>query len=361
MRCLTDVEIQELADGEGRTELGAHVNDCARCARRLDERRRLLATLTAAVAPTDMPSPALASRVHHAVQAHARLARGSTVLRPSRTTTRRPPWASAIAATAAAVFIAFVVMPEVDAPDTLSAAEIIDRSLEQMTGGSGVETLEYELVLTAAYRQFAGPSEGPYRIVQVFDRSDPARFTFAQYDRDDVLVAATAQDPAQGRRTEMRRVDGRNYIVHVTSIPAPMLPLPQLLQSQAEAVLRLMRLNADPYLTIVEDPDGTHYVIELPGSLEPPAGAPLALNRARVDIDGRDFRVREFSGSGTLLGLPFEVSVRLIAQTRSASVEPSEWEIAQGPGDVVIAGDAPGEFTDSMAVVLRELGRMQGW
>ena len=358
MRCLNDIEIQQLADGEGGTDLRAHVEGCAPCAGRLDERRRLMAALTAAV-PADLPSPALASRVRNAVRAQAP-ARGATVLRPSRGAARTPLWVSAIGAAATAAIVAFVVLPRVDSPTSLSAAQIIDRSLEQMTGGTGVEALEYELVLSSAYRERAGLSQGPYRILQVFDRSDPARFKFAQYDRDDVLVTAMAQDPARGRRTEMRRIDGRNYIVHVTGLPGPMLPLPQLLQSHAEMVLRMMQLNADEHMTIVEHPDGKRYVIELPESPEPSAGAPLVLTRARVEIDGQDFRVREFTGRGTLLGLPFDVSFKLIAQVKAATVDPSEWEVEQGPDDVVVEGEGSGEFSDSMAVVLRELGRTQG-
>lgn len=355
MRCLNDVEIQQLADGEAAVELVAHAKHCARCASRLDERRTLMVTLAAAV-PADVPSPALASRVRDAVYAPAR---GATVLRPSWGT-RKPLWASAVATAAAAAVIMFVVLPRVDAPATLSAARILDRSLERMTGGTGVELLEYELVLSSDYRRRVGLSEGPYRIVQVFDRSNPARYRLAQFDRNDVLVSATAQDPARGRRTEMRRVDGRNFIVHVTSLPGPMVSLPQLLQTQAESILRLMQLEADEHLSVLEDSNGAHYVIELPELPPASAGAPLVLHRARVDIDARDFRVREFFGSGALLGLPFEVSFKLISQIKTASITPAEWEIEQGPDDVVIEGDGVGEADDSMMVVLRELGRMQG-
>jgi hypothetical protein len=215
-------------------------------------------------------------------------------------------------------------------------------------------------VLSSDYRRAAGLSEGPYRIVQLFDRGNPGRFKFAEFDSGDVLVAATSQDPALGRRTEMQRVDGRNYIVHVTSLPAPMVSLPQLLQTQAEAVLRLMQLNADQHLTVVENADGKHYVIELPEAPAAPAGAPLVLNRARVEIDGRDFRVRDFSATGTMLGLPFDASFTLITQIKAANLAPGDWEIEIGPDDVVIEGAGEGEFSDSTRIVLRELGRRIG-
>lgn len=357
MRCLTDVQIQQLADGEAAAELAAHVENCTGCAARLDERRRLMATLASTI-PEDMPSAALASRVRDAVHA-AGAARGATVLRPSWGT-RRPLWASAIATAAAAAIIMFVVLPRVDAPATLSAAQILDRSLEQMTGGTGVEVLEYELVLSSDYSGRIGLSDGPYRIVQLFDRGNPARYKLAQFDRSNVLVAATAQDPARRRRTEMHRIDGRNFIVRVTSLPGAMASAPQLLQTQAAAMLRLMQINADQHLSVLEDSSGMHYVIELPEMPVASTGTPLVLSRARVDIDGGDFRVREFFGRGAMLGVPFEVSFRLIRQIKAASLMPGEWEIEQRPDDVVIEGHSNGEADNAMTVVLRELARMQG-
>ena len=364
MGCLNDIQIQQLADGEAGPESRSHAQECVRCAARLDERRRLMATLTATAAAADLPSPAFAARVGESVRAQAPApARGATVLRPVRRPARKPLWASALAAAAAAAVIMFLVLPRVDAPATLSASQVIDRSVQQLTGGSGVELLDYELLVSSDYRQRVGLPQGPYRIVQVFDRGNPARFKFSQFDGGGVLVAATAQDPARGRRTELRRVDDRNYIVTLTALPGPMLSIPELLQTQAESILRLMQLDADEHLTTVIDGDATHYVIELPDPpaiAATPAGAPLRLDHARVEIDGRDFRVREFAARGTLLGLPFDVSIRLISQIKAAQVAPAEWEIQPGAGDVVLEGDGRGDVTDSMDLVLRELGRLHG-
>jgi anti-sigma factor RsiW len=125
--CLNDVDIQRLADGEGGSELRAHVAECARCAARLEARRRLMTMLAAAASSADEPSPALASRLQQAVRAPTP-ARGATVLRPSPGRARKPLWAAAAAVAVAAVIV-LVVLPRVDAPATLSAAQIIDRSL----------------------------------------------------------------------------------------------------------------------------------------------------------------------------------------------------------------------------------------
>ena len=362
MTCLSDVELQMLADGEAGVEPRAHVETCASCRGRLDERRRAMVRLSE-LTSSDEPSIALTSRVRESVRSSAP-ARGATVLRPTRTLRRRPLWATAMAAAAAAAIVVFVVLPRVDAPPTLSASQIIDRSLERMTGGTGVEQLEYELVMSSQYRRAAGLSEGPFRIVQVFDRENPARFTFQQFDRDGVLVAATAQDPSRGRRSEMTRVDGRDYIIHVTSLPGPLLSIPALLQSQGEAMLRLMQLNADPNLQTIETPSGPAYVIEMPAFEGSASAAAVALDihRARAVIDGTDFRVLEFATAGTLLGQPFDVSFKLLTQeVNGGRLPPDAWELQADADDVVIEGEGAGEFTDSMTVVLRELGLVRGY
>jgi hypothetical protein len=361
MPCLTDVDLQMLADGEAGAEPSAHVEACASCRGRLDERRRAMARLSELTAGEE-PSIALTSRVRESVRSSSP-ARGATVLRPARTLPRRPLWATAMAAVAAAAIVMFVVLPRVDAPATLSASQIIDRSLERMTGGSGIESLEYEMVLSSQYRRGAGLSEGPFRVVQVFDRENPARFMFQQFDRDGVLVAATAQDPSRSRRTEMVRVDGRDYVIHVTSLPGPLLSIPALLQSQGEAMLRMMQLNADPNLQTIETPSGPAYVIEMPaleGSATP-AALPLDVHRARAVIDATDFRVLEFATAGTLLGQPFDVSFRLLTQEINGGSLPAEaWQFEADADDVVIEGEGSGEFTDSLSVALREIGKARG-
>jgi hypothetical protein len=365
MNHLTDTELQLLADDEGTASLRAHVDDCAGCRAKLEERRRTMTRL-AGVAGTGGPSPELIARVRTAVRSAPHStgpARGATVLRPERSVTRRPVWVTALAAAAVIAIIAFGVLPRVDAPTTLSASQIIDRSLERMTGGTGIEQLEYELVMSSQYRRGAGLSEGPFRVVQVFDRTNPARFKFQQFDRDGVLVAATAQDPASSRRTEMVRVDGRDYIIHVTSLPGPLLSIPALLQSQGEAMLRMMQLNADPNLQTIETPAGPAYVIEMPPlqGRATAAAVPLDVTRARAVIDATDFRVLEFATAGTLLGQPFDVSFKLLTQEiDGGSLPASAWAIEEDADDVVIEGEGAGEFTDSLTVALREIGRTRG-
>jgi hypothetical protein len=357
MRCLTDVELQAVVDDEATEASRAHAACCESCGARLDARRQQMGRLAALVAAAGDPSPALEARVRRAVTSSPAV-RGATALRSSAPRSRRPLWASALATAAAIALVVFAGLPKLGAPTSLSASQIIGRSLEQMTGGHGVEILEYELMLSSTARQRDGLPEGPFRIYQAFDRANPGRFKFAQFGPDGVLQSASSQDPARGRLSQLMRVDGRNYIVHVNALPGPQLSLPEILQAQAESVLTMMQSMSNDHLTVVDGPEGRQYVIELPEVPATTTAMPLDLYKARVVIDGHDFRVREFTASGVLLKQPFDVSFTLIQQIKAAAIAPAEWEIAVGPDDVVIEGESSGEpLADVMSIVLRELGK----
>lgn len=353
MRCLTDAELQAVADDEGTESTSAHVTSCNRCRAEVEERRRQVAALASLVG--DGAPPEVEARVRRAISAAVR---GATALRADAPSPRQSlRWASALATAAAIAAIVFVVLPRFDAPTTLSAAQIIDRSLTRMTRGTGVEILEYELVIASTFRQRQGLPHGPFRVYQAFDRGNPGHFKFAQYDQDGVLHAASTQDPSRRRRSELVRVDGRNYVIHITS-PQPLVSIPEILQQQAESVLKMMQLTAHDHLTIVGAPEGRQYVIEMPSLPRPPTSVPLEVDQARVIIDGTDFRVRQFTARGVLLGQPFDVAFTLLSQVKAATLAPEDWEIPQGDDDVVIEGEGTGDaLGDPMAVVLRELAK----
>jgi hypothetical protein len=354
MHCLTDAELQAIVDDEATAAIVAHATGCDRCRARLDDRRQQVARLAMAQAG-DLP-PGLGARIERAI-ASGPAVRGATAFRDTPVRSLRPLW-TAVAAAAAVVLVVFGVMPKFGTPTSLSAAEIIGRSLEQMTGGRGVEVLEYELVLASAFRQQNGLSEGPFRIYQAFDRDNPGRYKLAQYDQDGVLQTAASQDPARRRRSELMRIDGRNYVVHVTQLRESLLSIPEIVQAQAESVLKMMQLTSDENLTVVEGPQGRQYVIEMPALPVTSAAVPLDLHGARVVIDGGDFRVREFTASGVLLTQPFDISFRLLRQVKAASITPADWEIPIGPDDVVIEGESSGDpMNEVISIVLRELGK----
>jgi hypothetical protein len=275
--------------------------------------------------------------------------RGATALRdrPKAPSGRR--WTSAVAIAAAVVIVVFAVLPRFGAPTSLSAAQVIGRSLDRMTTGSGVEILEYELV--------AGST---YRVYQLFDRSNPGRYHIRLYNPDGSLHSAVSQDPSTHSRTAQTRVDGRNYIVRVTSLREPLVSIPEMLQAEVEAVLSMLQTTSDQSLTVVDRPEGKQYIVETTGqSLGDKAM--LDVFSARAVIDGGDFTIREFHFAGQMLRQPFDVSFKLIQQVKAAAVTAESFEIAAGPDDVVLEGASSGDpFSDGFEIVLRELGRTRG-
>src|SRR5204863_5068535 len=115
-RCLTDDEIQAIADREAPLEHASHVEHCRRCAERLDARARLIARAVNAAGSADIPPDAGA-----AMRARLRGAtsEGATTLRPVQRTRR---WAWGIPLAVAAAIALFVyVTPGVDRRTTVSA------------------------------------------------------------------------------------------------------------------------------------------------------------------------------------------------------------------------------------------------
>ena len=357
MRCLTDAELQAVVDHEADDATRAHVAGCGRCRARVEERRGQMAQLAALVESEGDVKPSLEVRLRHTL-ASDRPVRGATALRratPARSW-RRIGWVSAFATAAAVGLVVFLVLPHLGAPTTLSASEILGRSLQTLSGTHGVELLEYELAL-------GGLGEGPHRIEQLVDHEHANRYRFTNYGADGVAQSAIGQDSVAGRRSQLIRVDGRNYVFRFTSARTPLLSLPDVLQAQAEAVIAMMQATSDQNLTIVDAPGGKQYVIQIP-PVTPKAGtkAVFDLYKARAVIDARDFRLREFEASGALLKQPYTVSVRLIRQLvrQQAEVSPAEFEIQAGPGDVVFEGEATNDpIFDMIGTMLRELGRIK--
>ncbi len=370
MACLSDVDVQSLADDEGTAASRAHVATCSRCRARVDERRREMASLAALVASEASITPAFDARVRDAVlfSQHATPARtvvasgdpvrGATMLRATAAPAswRRVGWVSALATAAGIALVVFLVLPRFGAPTSLSASEILGRSLQTLSSSHGIESLEYELSL-------AGAGDGPHRIEQLIDHDHPHRYRLANYGADGVLRSALSQDPITGRRAEFIRVDGRNYIVSMTSMRNPVLSLPQIAQAQMEVTIAMMQASADQNLSIVESPEGRQYVIQMPAVTSNAAAGMIDLYQARAVIDARDFRMVEFQASGALLKQPYSLSFKLLRRTvRQASEVPAdEFAIHPGPGDVVLEGEATTDpVSDVITTVLRELGRLKG-
>ena len=260
---------------------------------------------------------------------------------------------SAAAVAAVVALVVFIGLPKLGAPTTLSAAEVLGRSLKTLSGTTGVEMLEYEFFV-------AGEMPGPHRIAQLIDHDRPGRYRFSNYGPDGVLETAIAQDPARNRRSHLIRVDGRNYIITLTASGRLGPSFPEMGQALIETAITMMQATSDQNLTTQDTPAGRQYVVEMPPVTPRSSVAMFDLYHARAVIDERDFRIQEFEASGAVLKQPYSVTFKLIRRSvrASAEVPAEEFAIAAGPEDVVLAGNAEHDpVTDVLTTVLRELGR----
>jgi hypothetical protein len=354
MNCLSDAELQAVVDNEADASSRAHAADCPRCRARAGARREQM-TAIAALADDRVPS-GFEARLRDAVAAGGP-ARGSTALRPSAPRGwRQPiPWASALAAAAIVGLIVFAGLPRFGAPVSLSASEILGRSLQTLTGARGIERLEYELFFTGF--------SGPHRIEQLLDHDHPNRYRVADFGPDGVMQSALSEDSIAGRRSHLLRVDGRNYVIELAAAQAPPFSLPRLAQAQVETVIGMMQATADQKLTTIDAAGGKQYMIQIP-TMTPAGGGSIAdLYQARVVIDGTDFTIRELEAGGTMFKQPYSLSFRLIHRTvrPAADVPATEFAIPVRPGDLVLKGEATNDpVNDVLGTVLRELGRLTG-
>jgi hypothetical protein len=355
MRCLTDVEMQAVVDGEASDECRAHANACEACRTRVDERRGQMETIASLIDADGMPSAALESRLRHAMRDVGDV-RGATVLRARKPSAwRNVGLISALATAAGIALFVYGVLPRLGAPMTLSASEVLGRSLQTISSGQGVERLEYEVAMD-------GMTDGPVVIRQVIDRDNPNRYKVASYRSDGTLATAISQDPMTQQRSQLFHVDGTNYIVRVGAIHTSVLSIPQMAQALVETSIGIMQAKSDQQLTIEDGPAGPRYIVEIPPMMPPNPTATLDLFSARAVISGTDFRIQEFNATGTILRQPFSVSVKLRTHEYiGGAVTAESFAIAPGPDDVVLEGQADEDpITELMTTVLRELGRARG-
>jgi hypothetical protein len=227
--CLNDIQIQAVVDGEADAAERAHAAACSACAARLARRQQQTAAIEQALnAPTTLPEP-LTRRVEDAFRTDAADRGGATRLR-NQPRSPRPPadgrrrWIlSGFAVAAATVIAVLFVVPAVRRPDaTVSAAEILAKSANQLAAAPsyGVETFVYELVLDGVPRDvMPDHANGAYHVRQVIDHSVPGRYLLASYDQSGTLISSVSQDPATHRRVMAMRVDDQPYRFEMT-LPA---------------------------------------------------------------------------------------------------------------------------------------------
>ncbi len=356
MGCLSDAEIQTVVDGEASESVRAHAEQCALCARRVDARRGEMAAFLAFI-KSDEPVPSRLDDAVRRVVADQGRVRGATALRGRPPTWHVRAWTSALASAAVVAAVIFLVLPRLGAPTKLSAAEILGRSLQTLTATRGIERIEYELSVN-------GFLDGVHHIQQIVDHDRPNRFKLANFGPDGTLESALSQDPLVGRRTQLIRVDGRNFVINVNASQHPIPSIPDMIQAQLEAAITMMQATTNQNLTVTDaGPLGKQYVIQIPAA-SVKGGGLFDIDQARVVVAGPDFLIYELEASGTALKQPFSLSFRLIRRdVRVAAGAPSdEFTIKPGAADVVLEAQGSGDpLGDVLVTVLRELARAKGY
>jgi hypothetical protein len=362
VRCLSDAEIQAVADRESSEDERSHADGCEACAARVAERRRRLAPIERLLAEPEAMPAGLARRVEEALASSSPI-RGATRLRPASTARRRwrrVGWGAGLAA-AAAVVIMLVVLPTMEGPGTVSAAEILEHSLERLAQAvtSGVELREYELALEGVPNEIMPDEEGgTYRIQQLIDHDTPGRYRISTFAPDGGLISAISEDPAAGRRTSFARIEGQAYrFDFALKDTGPRFSMADLERLHAEACIAIMQASGDHKLSVIEDVSGTSYQIQIP-RVSVSQTAVWDLQQARVRIDAGDYRVRELEVRGTLFKKPYHLSYRLTRHNvrAAADVAAEEFQVPEVPGALVLKGAGTQNLMrDIVTAALREL------
>lgn len=353
-KCLNEAQIRAVADGEAAAAERQHVEACGECRTRVETARRAAHELSSMVANLSVP-PSLNDA--------ARLARhsrtGATTLRDVRRPNVRL-WATA-GAVAGAILIVVFALPPLDAPRAISAAEVLDRSLQTLSATSGVELREFDLDLTLP--SFGAGRSGTYRIEQLVDHDTPGRYRAVRYAPDGTLIEGISEDPAAGRRVVTVNIDGQPFVFRLTTASAQSLSLRDIERHHIQAVIRLLQATAGQTLRKIEEGGATRYLVELPPlAADPNASGLWEISRARAVIDGNDFQIIELSAAGSYLGESVSVAFRLRNRQTwsSAEVPPNHFDLPAVPNAITLDGVSTDDFgRDLLASALRELSRLR--
>jgi hypothetical protein len=355
--CLNEIEIRVAADGEADSRVMAHVESCPACRARVTTAVEAAAELSRMAGALPVPTD-LEARVLRAADRQTAGRAGATTLRaaPARTWTR-PAWISGLAL--AGAVLAFVVfMPVSNAPTTLSASEILGRSLEAWGPGRGTELLEFDL--TVDLPAITGIESGTYRVEQLIDHDTPGRYRVARYAPSGALVGAVSEDVSAGRRAVLMPTRAGTFAFTFAIQPQHGVGLRDLERHHVQAVLRLLQAMASNTVTETGEGHDRRYVVELPPVANAAGQKLWQLASARVVIDAESFEVHEAQASGTYMNEPFSLSFALRQREvrPTASVPASEFDLPSDSSAIVI--DAAGTDNvghDIMMAALEELAR----
>jgi hypothetical protein len=373
MNCLNDEQLQALADGEGNDVSRAHAASCAACGARLRARAALMASIESTLnPPVDLPAAfRLKAEATEEGSGKADGAdRGATRLRAARAESRgfrlQPEgsrrWIYTAAAIAAALVAVVFVVPAVRKADaTVSASEILAKSVSQLSAvRRGVEVLEYEMVLGGVPKEMVPDQvDGTYRIWQAIDHDVPGRFRFASYAADGRMFSSIAEDPIAKRRVAAFTSEGQAYRFDVTLPAGPRnMSLPEMERLHMEASIAMMQASGNQLVETIDGPNGKLYRIEVPRVTAPGTNPVWDLTEARVLIDSRDYSVIEFAVQGTFLKSPYSMSYRQIRHVIGASLPADAFAVPAQPGEIVVTGEGSAVPThDIVVLALRALAK----
>ena len=374
MTCLNDIHIQALADGEGAPEAARHAAGCARCGERVRERIELMGAIRQTIdVPVAVPR-GLADSVDGILRGRAdgtSAQNGATRLRTSRGFRLQAEgngrWIYGLGAVAATVIAVLFVAPMLKSPDAaVSASEILAKSATQLTAAitSGVEVLEYELVLEGVTKDMLPDQvDGTYKVWQAIDHDVPGRFRFASYTADGRMLTSIAEDPLRHRRVMAFTAEGQPYRFDVT-LPAAAasanMSLPEMQRLHMQATITMMQASGNQLLETVDGAGGRQYRIEVPRVTGPGTNPLWDLTEARVLIDASDYRITEFAVRGSFLKQPYSMSYKLISHVIAASVQADAFVVPPQAGEIVIDGDGTNVPThDVVVLALRELTKLK--
>jgi len=379
MTCLSETQLQALADGEGSEEARRHVRECAACAARLEARSALMASMAQSIAPPVAIPGALARSVDETFRLKADATRnqmGATRLRDDRGFRLFPAsrsfrlqtegkWVYALGVAAATLIAILFVTPAIRTRDaTVSASEILAKSASQLSARvtGGVELLEYQLVLDGVPKEMMPDgADGAYRVQQAIDHDVPGRFRFASFGPDGAMLTSIAEEPGTRRRVMAFVADGQPYRFEV-SLPATSagMSLPEMERLHMEASIAMMQASGNQMVETIDGPQGKMYRIDMPHVAGPGTSPVWDLSEARVLIDARDYRVTEFAVRGSFLKQAYSLTYKLISHSVVGSVPPETFVVPAQPGQIVITGEGTHVPThDVVLLSLRELTKLK--
>jgi len=368
MTCLNDIHIQALADGEATIEAARHAAACARCGQRVRERIELMGAIRQTIdVPVAIPA-ALARSTEEVFRLKAEatdVQGGATRLRPGNAAKAGPNpgrgWIYGLGAAAATLIAVLFIAPMLRSPGaTVSASEILAKSATQLSAAiaSGVETLEYELVLDGVPKEMMpDAADGVYRVRQVIDHDVPGHFRFASFATDGTMMTSISEDPRRNQRVVAFTAEGQPYRFEM-SLPAKGggLSLPEMERLHMQASIAMMQAGTNQMLETIDGPDGRQYRIEMPRLTGSGTNPVWDLTEARALIDASDYRVTEFAVSGTFLKQAYSMSYKLQTRTVTSSVSADAFLVPTRPGEIVIKGEGTSVPThDIVVLALREL------